>query len=80
MIGHNLSWQIIGEWLQSDLRQPFVNVFHFPVPELSPLAPQWVLGQEGSVMLKVRAAAAGVGDDGVKLLGRELSELLSGQF
>ena len=57
-----------------------MDVLDLLVPQRGAVAIGRVVGEQLVVVLEVRAAAAGVGDDGVELVRRELLELLAGEL
>ena len=66
--------------MNADLDQPLVDVLYLFVPKNGAVGISGIIGEQGVVMLEVGAAAAGVGDYGVEVFGRELIDLLSGEF
>ena len=77
MVGHHLLGARDVRSLDADLRQPFVNVLHLVVPFVGALLVGRIAREQLGVVLQVRAAAAGVRDDGVELFRRELVDVLS---
>ena len=76
VIGHILRRKIfIGRRLDSDLREPFVNVFYFLIPKMRAFLIRRILGQKFRVMFQMRTAARRVRDDGVELFRRELIDV-----
>ena len=59
----------------ADLPEPFVDVLHLPVPYLGQRQVGGIVREQVRIMLQVRAAAAGVGNDGVVLPRRELVDV-----
>ena len=75
MIRHRLRWGVIRRWtLHSDLDEPLVNVLHFLIPELRAPNKFRIVRQQAGVVFQVRTATAGVGDDRVKFLWRNLAD------
>ena len=76
MIGHHLFACVPGRRRHADLREPFVNVLHLAIPCVRARLVVHITGQQLRVMLQMRAATAGVRDDGVELLRRKLVDVL----
>ena len=80
VVGHHLRRGMVGGRLNADLNEPLVDVLDLLVPEGGAVAIGRVVGEQLVVVLEVGAAAAGVGDDGVELVRRELLKLLAGEL
>src|SRR6267378_1476525 len=77
MVGDRLHRLVVAWLLDANLHQPLMYVLHLLVPKLRLFAISWILAQQLMVMLQMRTAAAGISDDRVKLLRRELVDLFS---
>src|SRR5262245_22743538 len=68
------------EWrLDSNLDKPLMNVLHFSIPKQRTVAIRGIVFQQVVIMFEMRAASAGVCNNGVELFGRKLIDLLSCQ-
>ena len=61
----------------ANLHEPLVNILDLLVPKHGAVAIGGIIREQLAIVLQVRAAAAGIGDDGVELVGRELVDLLA---
>ena len=69
MIGHSDRLRV-GDLrsADADVRQPFMNILHLPVPKQRPRGVAGIFLEQLMVVLEMRPASGGVGDDGIKLL------------
>lgn len=67
-------------YAEFDLREPFMNINHFMVPEVCPVGISGIVFEEVRVMFEMGTAAAGIGDDGVEGFRGKLIDIPAGQF